>query len=55
MLRLQLKKQQSRIFVFRLARVRIAGKRRTLFRLLRRDLLAPPFFMQFKSRIKKEG
>jgi hypothetical protein len=36
-------------------RVRIAGKRKTLFRLLWRDLSAPPFLMQFELRKKKEG
>jgi hypothetical protein len=51
--KLQQKKQQSKIFVFRLARVRIAGKRKTLFRLLWRDLSGPPFLMQFELRVKK--
>jgi hypothetical protein len=51
--RLQLKKQQSKIFAFRLARVRIAGKRKTLFRRLRRDLSVPPFLMQFELSAKK--
>jgi hypothetical protein len=34
-------------------RVRIAGKRKTLFRLLWRDLSAPPFLMLFELRVKK--
>jgi len=33
--------------------VRIAGKRKTLLRLLRRDLSVPPFLMQVGLRVKK--